>query len=100
MHALALIRWVVSVVFGLSGWWIIILNFSVVYFRFVRRKRTGSWVPFLGGFLAFVGMVFCPLPQIQKYAWTPLIVDAGYIISVMTIGYIMQYFARRKNEDA
>lgn len=99
MHAYDIFRWVVALVFGLFGWWVIFLNFKIVYVWMVRRKHH-SWIPLVGGVFALVGMASCPLPQIQRFAWIPLAVDVGYCISVLTIGLLMECFANRRRDDA
>jgi hypothetical protein len=101
MHAYQIIRWVVAVPVGLLGWWIIILNFAIAY-RSLARREHHSWVPFLGGFLAFLGMGLCPLPRVQKFAWIPLLVDCGYVVANLTIGYglMLARLVRGKKDDA
>src|SRR4051812_29052150 len=78
----------------LFGWWLIILNFTIVYRWYVRGKHH-SWVPLVGGFVAFIGMSICPLPRIQKFAWVPLAVDCGYCVSVLAIGLLTACFATK-----
>jgi len=99
MHAYDIFRWVVAVLFSLFGWWLIIANFAIVYFWFVRREHH-SWIPLVGGFFALAGMAFCPLPQIRRLAWLPLVVDFGYFVSALTIGLLMELYARKKRHDA
>lgn len=99
MHASDVFRWVVAIVFGLFGWWLIVVNFAIVYFWFVRRRHA-SWIPLVGGFFACVGMALCPLSQIQRFAFWPLFIDAGYCILALAIGFFMEIYARRKKPDA
>ncbi|MGA2138990.1 MAG: hypothetical protein ABSH14_09040 [Verrucomicrobiia bacterium] len=102
MLAYDIFRWVVTVVFalfGLLGWWIIIMNFWSVYVWFARRERHSS-IPLFGGIFAFVGMLGCPLPQIQKFFWIPLVVDIGYFLLSTIFGLTIAFFARRKRDDA
>lgn len=99
MHAHDIARWTAAIVFGLLGWWIIVMNFAIVYVWFVRRKHH-SWVPLVGGIFAFAGMVFCPAPQIQRFAWVPLIIDVAFCISALTIGFLMELYVRKRKPDA
>jgi len=99
MHASDIFRWVLAILFGVFGWWLIIYNFAVVYFWLVRRQHH-SWIPLIGGFFALVGMAFCPLLQVRRFAFIPLFVDTGYCILALTIGLLMELFARRKKNDA
>jgi hypothetical protein len=98
MHASGIFRWVIALLFGLFGWWLIIMNFAGVYAWFVRHKHS-SWIPLVGGFFALVGMGLCPLPHIQRLAWIPLVVDFGYFISALVIGLLMELYARRTKRD-
>jgi hypothetical protein len=99
MHAPEIFRWVVAVVFGLFGWFVISVNFRIVYAWLVRREHH-SWIPLVGGFFALAGMALCPLTQVRALAWMPLAIDVGYCISMLAAGLVMACFARGKNEDA
>jgi hypothetical protein len=94
MHISDLLRWILAVVFGLFGWWMISANFWIVYAWLARRQR-GSMIPPLGAFFALAGMAFCPLIQIRRLAWIPVAVDLGFFFSVMAIGFLMHLFAER-----
>jgi hypothetical protein len=98
MHALGIFRWVLALTAGLFGWWLIILNFAIVYAWFVRRQHS-SWIPLVGGLLAMLGMGLCPVPHIQRLAWIPLLVDSGFCISALIIGLLMELYARRTRHD-
>jgi hypothetical protein len=99
MSLSVIFHWLAAIVFGLIGWWLIILNFSVVYYWFFRRKHH-SWIPLAGGFIALLGMAFCPLPQIRRFAFLPLIIDTGFCILALAVGFLMELYARRKRHDA
>lgn len=98
MHASEIFRWVGTLVFGAFGGWLIFLNFKIVYVWLVRKKHH-SWIPLVGGFLAFFGMGLCPLPQVQRLAWIPLAVDVSYCVLALGIGILMVCFARRRSDD-
>jgi hypothetical protein len=55
-----LLAWAFAVVFTVLGGWVIALNFAVFYLQFTRQRQH-SWIPLIGGFLAFFGMAACPL---------------------------------------
>lgn len=102
MHVSDISRWVVALVFGLFGWFIIFMNFKIVYVWLVRKEHH-SWIPLVGGLFALAGMAFCPLPTVRRFAFWPLFIDAGYFVSVMVIGGLMELYARRsrkKKNDA
>jgi hypothetical protein len=85
MHAIDLLRWLIAVPLGLLGWWIVFLNFWIVVV-WIRRREHHSFTPLLGGFIAFIGMGISPQPQIQKLAWLPLGIDAGWCALMLIIG--------------
>lgn len=97
MHAYVIFRWVVALVFGLFGWMVILMNFKIVYVGLVRREHH-SWIPLVGGFVAFVGMGFCPLLQVRNLAWIPMVIDVSYFFSMLAIGLLTMCVARIKNE--
>lgn len=102
MHAFDIFRWVLAVPVGLLGWWIIFLNFAIVYREYVRGEHH-SWVPFLGGLLAFVGMLVCPLLWVEKLAWIPIAVDCVYFVAILTFGLggmALRRLLRGKKDDA
>lgn len=90
-----IIRWVLSGCFGLLGWWMIILNFAIAYRWFARREHH-SWIPLVGGLFAFAGMGICPLLQVRRLAWIPIVVDVAYFFLALIIGFAMMYFERKK----
>ena len=101
MHVYELIRWLIAVVVGLFGWWIILLNFSTVYQWYVHRKHH-STVPLFGGFLGFLGMGACPLHQVQRFAWVPLAIDIAFFLTTLALGLAgmmwRRAFRETKNE--
>jgi hypothetical protein len=97
-HVDMMFRWMVAITFGLIGWGIILANFGVVYAWLVRHKHH-SWIPLFGGFFALAGMALCPLPEVRRFAFLPLFIDTGYCISALTIGLLMEVYARKKKQD-
>src|SRR4051812_19290580 len=97
MHISDIFRWVVALVFGLFGWFIIFMNFRIVYVWLIRREHH-SWIPLVGGFLALVGMAFCPLSRVRGLAWLPLVMDVGYCVLVLAAGLLMAWFTQRRHD--
>lgn len=101
MHASDIVRWILALVFGLAGWFIILVNFRIVYVWLVRREHH-SWIPLVGGLFVLAGMAFCPLAEIRRFAFWPLFIDVGYCISVLIVGGLIELYAwrvRRKKAD-
>jgi hypothetical protein len=85
MHVSDSLRWTLAGLLGLVGCWIIVLNFSAVFLWYVRRQHH-SVIPLIGGCLAGMAMLVCPLPRVMRLAWLPMVVDLGCLYSV--IGFI------------
>jgi hypothetical protein len=88
-----IIRWIISVPLVLLGCWIMFTNVLIVYRWFTRREHH-SFTPFLGGVLAFLGMLICPSRQIMHFAWIPLALDITYLILNLTCGLAVLAFER------
>jgi putative effector of murein hydrolase LrgA (UPF0299 family) len=103
MHAYDLfcyvLRWLLAIALGGIGWWIIIMNFAAVYVGLVRREHH-SLAPLVGGFFALVGMGICPLLEVWRFAWIPVLVDIGFFITALVVGLLMQLYARKKKHNA
>ena len=94
--------WILPSLLGVVGCWIIVLNFSVVFLWYVRREHH-SFIPLLGGCLAGLAMLACPLPGVVKLAWIPLIVDFGCLYSVLSFIYavvVLKCFSKSERDDA
>src|SRR5437868_2112245 len=87
-----ILRWLLAVVLGAFGWFMILANFRIIYVWFARRERHSLFPP-LGGFFALAGMAFCPLMHIRRLAWIPVLVDFTVFFSVMAIGLLLHLFA-------
>jgi len=103
MHAYDILwlifRWAAGLVLGLFGWFVIVMNFRIAYVWFVHHEHS-SWIPLVGGFFALGGMALCPVPQIHRLAWIPLVIDFVFCFSALAIGLLMELYARRKKPDA
>ncbi len=63
--------------FLLLGASIAVLNWSVFYNSFIRKQRSRSWIPLLGGTLAAVGLFLLPLPSVHRFWWVTFLADWG-----------------------
>lgn len=76
---------------------VIVLNWMVVWRWVFHRRRTGSWIPLLGGLAGSLGILISPSPVIHAYWWVPLLLDWGCVPG-MTIT-LAQLAIHRGRED-
>lgn len=67
---------ILGIVLVAAGAWIIVGNYAVAI-GWIVAKKTGSYVPLLGGLLASVGILFLPVGWAAGLWWVPLILDLG-----------------------
>ncbi|MDB6124095.1 MAG: hypothetical protein JWQ71_3088 [Pedosphaera sp.] len=85
------VEWSVTVILTILGLWIIVLNYLMIITSCVHRRHH-SLLPLLGGVLASVAMWVCPL-KISVFAWMPLVVDPGCLLSL--IGFLYAIFVNK-----
>lgn len=52
----------------------------------VKKEKTGSSVPLVGGVLGWLGMLQLPVPGVHSLAWLPFVLDAGSLLWVLLLG--------------
>ena len=72
-----LVARVLFVVFGAMSALIIVGN-PVTAFIARIRKKSYSWVPFIGGFFGAISMLVCPIHAVRYFAWVPLMLDLTF----------------------
>ena len=99
MHEL--IAWAFAVVLALLGGWVTALNYRVFYLEFTGQRQR-SWIPLLGGFLAFLGLAACPVPAVRRLAWLPIVLDPGCVFGLLfsIVMLIYMVMAPKRAEDA
>jgi hypothetical protein len=71
-----ILRWIPGgATLALGGF--IALGNWVTLVGIIVAKRSSSFVPFIGGVLAAIGMLLLPVADLWKWAWIPLIADFG-----------------------
>lgn len=64
-------------ILGFTGLFISLMNWGCVWISYILRKKTYSWVPFMGGILLAVGIKNCLSAPYSNYAWVALLIDPG-----------------------
>ena len=90
---------VLSVLFGLVGVWLTLLNWHIFWKGIICKQKTPSWIPILpGGFLCSAIYLFPDNPY-RVYCWIGFLIDWGCIPGLMhTFWYIL--FEGTANNDS
>ena len=97
MEWLIPIRWLVGgpiLAFGAFvsvGNWITLINVMIT-------KGSTSFIPILGGSIAFIGLLIIPLPGRLPWVWVPFVADWG-CIPMWTLVGIAALTGRLKRKD-
>jgi hypothetical protein len=73
-----LLAYMLASVAGLLGAGVLAGNYKLLIRWYVYGRR-GSLVPLLGGLLLTASLLLCPTTRIRRYAWSPIIIDPGYL---------------------
>lgn len=92
-----LFRWLIAIVFGAFGSFILFVNFRILYVWLLRREHH-SGIPFVGGLFLFAGMAFCPVLLVRKHAWAPLAFDFAYWFCILTMGLLLTWWGKKKKD--
>ena len=68
------LAWALAAILGLPSLLLIVGN-PIAGFIARRHKKNYSFVPFLGGILGILSLLFCPVHAVRYFAWIPLILD-------------------------
>jgi len=73
------ILWIVAVLFFALFTWLASMNASVFWNGFVRRRKSPSWIPMIGGLCGTIALTIVPVPGAKWWWWLPLILDWGSV---------------------
>ena len=88
LHMPPIVGWSIFVLLG--GLFVLIAtNNAILWWRqfVLKRERTPSVVPFIGGMLGYVGLRASSVEVISNYAWLALLLDVGcgpYLVLAVT----------------
>lgn len=57
--------------------WLSALNASVFWKQTIRKVRTPSWIPLIGGLVGALAFRILPVPFLNAFWWLPLLLDTG-----------------------
>src|SRR5262245_30376794 len=66
----------------------------------VFRGRSYSLAPFIGGGFLAIAFWICPVVELNRYAWIPLLVDPGCALMIVLgrVSILTSYFKRNAPE--
>jgi hypothetical protein len=73
----ATLTWALAVLFGIISVFFIAGN-PIAGFIAMRRKKSFSCVPFVGGVFGVLSMLFWPIQGARYFAWVPLVLDITF----------------------
>lgn len=73
-EAFDILRWAIGVAALILGGMISLGNW-ITLIGVIVTKRSSSFVPFVGGDLAAIGIFVLPISGLWKWAWIPLVAD-------------------------
>ena len=68
--------------------WLAGFNASIIWRALVRRKKSPSWVPLVGGVCGSLALVIAPVPGAREWWWLPLNLDwgsVGFIVMLVSM---------------
>jgi hypothetical protein len=93
------IRWGIAALFFVLFIWLASMNAYLFWNSFVRKKKTSSWIPVIGGACGALSLSIVPLQSAGAWWWLPLILDWGSIPGILvSLGYALSR-SRRKDCD-
>lgn len=85
---LTAVRWVAGSALILFGaYWI--LAIYVLCLKALLKKWKGSLVPAFGGPIVATGLAVLPLETPRSYWWLPLLIDLGFILTIIAIPWLV-----------
>ncbi len=84
-------RYILSIVLGAIGLYLIILNWGSFYITYVKKERFCSWIPLIPGIIAALAFVLFPNNSFIYLFWICFLLDWGCIP-----GFVFTVYMRHK----
>lgn len=82
--------WVISAILILVSLYIILGNLWIAFGgAFKKRKAFVSFIPVVGGLAGMFGLLICPVHEVHRFWWLPLLLDLGF--GPMLVGAIIEW---------
>ena len=88
-------KWVLAILFFICFLWIAIMNGIVFWQSHIKKLKTSSWIPLIGGILGLSSLLILPIKGLKLWCWLPLIIDWGSIPGLLET-IIWHFFIYRK----
>ena len=85
---LAILLLTLSIYFIIINWIIFVLQ--------LMKKKTASWIPFLGGFLGVLGLMMLPVEGALELWWVPLVIDYGCLLGMGHTAFYYLFLHKKK----
>lgn len=85
--------YVISAILFIFGVCVSVMNWACFIMGTVMKKKTGSWIPLIGGGLTVISMILFPYELINRLCWIGLLADFGCIPG---FAYTLYWFVFRK----
>lgn len=95
MPLLEIVRWVATILLGAFCLFVVVMNFGC-FLTSILRKEHHSVVPFVGGISGCLAMLACPVGQVYRWAWIPLVLDLGSLFMLAGFAYAVSLVKRFK----
>ncbi|MCM1334518.1 MAG: hypothetical protein NC084_02090 [Bacteroides sp.] len=72
-------RYLLSVVLGAVGLWLILLNWRAFYITYIKKEKFCSWIPLLPGITAIAAFLLFPDNRLIGLFWIGFFLDWGCV---------------------
>lgn len=75
----------VGIVAGLTCWLGCVATNANLAYQWIKHKKSGSSIPFIGGLIGSVTFLLSPWPMLHPFFLLPLLSDASYGLAIYSL---------------